>query len=88
MSKSDDRERAEMALEQRIERAKVLLRELQAVLVAHVDGEQVSSTARRLGMSRDRVYWMQRVLGLRSGRIRSGWLTTATGTASVGMGAW
>lgn len=78
MSERRDREYSAMMLDDRIERAKRRLRELQDVLRFYGE-ESVSATAQRLGMSRDRVYWMQRVLGLRSGRIKSGWLTTRTG---------
>jgi len=87
MSELVDRERAEEALARRVERAKLTLRELQAVLHAHVDGELVSVAARRLGMSRDRLRWMERVLGLRDGRLKSHWLTTRVGPESRGMEA-
>ena len=74
MSRQDE-ERAEDALHNRIERAKQVMRDLQQVLNAH-GVEPVSVTARRLGTSRPRVHWLQRVLGLRRGRIKSGRLTT------------
>lgn len=87
MSDSVDRERAEDAFEQRAERAKQILRDLQAVLVAYANDEPIAETARRLGTSRPRIHWMQRVLRLRDGRIKSGRLTTREGPASVGMEA-
>lgn len=87
MSETVDRERAEDALHNRLERGKQVLRDLQDVLRFYGE-ESVSATARRLSMSRDRVYWMQRVLGLRSGRTKSGWLTARTGIReSAGMEA-
>jgi hypothetical protein len=85
LSKRIDEERAEEARHQRIERAKCVLRQLQAVLAYSYEGVHVAEQARRLEMSRDRVRWMQRVLGLRSGRIKSGWLSTAVGSESRGM---
>lgn len=85
MSNSVDDERSECDFDARLERAKQVLRDLQSVLAAHTNRESVSETARRLKTDRPRVHWMQRVLGLRSGRIKSGRLTTRVGPVSIGM---
>lgn len=87
MSRSTDIERAEDALLERVERGKRVLRELQSVLTYTYEGVQVAEQARRLNMSRPRVRWMQRVLGLRNGRTKTGWLSTRSGPTSMGMEA-
>lgn len=79
MSFTTDRERQEDALEQRVERAKRVMRDLQQVLNAYGGEESVSALARRLSTSRPRIHWLQRVLGLRDGRTKSGRLTTRFG---------
>lgn len=50
---------------QQIERAKQ-----HAVLVGTIDGDEPETIGVRLKLSAARVTWMQRALGLRSGRIR------------------
>lgn len=87
MSQAVDMQRAEDALLERVERGKRIIRELQSVLTYTYEGVQVAEQARRLTMSRDRVRWLQRVLGLRNGRIKSGWLSTQAGPTSRGMEA-
>jgi hypothetical protein len=87
LSRGVDGERSEDWELRRVERAKCVLRQLQAVLTYTYERVHVAEQARRLSMSRDRVRWMQRVLGLRSGRIKSGWLSTAVGASSRGMEA-
>lgn len=79
MSFSTDVERSEAEVERAIEDAKQVMRDLQAVLAAFVDNEKVSVTAKRLKMSRPRVHYLQRVLKVRSGRLKSGYLCTREG---------
>lgn len=86
LSARADAERLEDAIHRRIEKSKQIRRDMDEVVKGYAQGEQVSSTARRLNMSRHRVRWLQRVLGLRDGRTRSGWLTTRVGATSLGFG--
>ena len=64
---TDAQERAQAALEGRIERARVRLRQAEVVLSAHIDGLGLSDTARRLGSSRQTAWRYQVWLGLAHG---------------------
>jgi hypothetical protein len=87
VSRRTDLERQEDAVHRRIERSKQIRRDMDEVVKDYAGGEQISHTARRLNMSRHRVRWLQRVLGLMDGKTKAGWLTTRAGPQSVGMEA-
>lgn len=66
MSARVDQERAELTHEARAERAKEMLRLQQRISTLTYEGVSVSDMAKRLGISRMRVQFLQRVLGWRS----------------------
>lgn len=69
MSEKVDRERVEMAVEFRIERAKRIQRQLMDVLRFYAEGLSVTLIAERLGLKdRHRVYFLLRVLELRDAK--------------------
>lgn len=72
MSQSVDKERAEISVDFRIERSKRILRQMMAVQGLWLEGLPISDIARRLGMRRDRVYWIQRALQLCDGEGKVG----------------
>ena len=67
MSETVDKERAEMSVEFRLERAKRIMRQEQDVLRLWLEGLSVTLIAQRLCCKRDRVYFLLRVLQLCDG---------------------
>jgi len=73
MSDSVDQERHEMAIENQLERTKLIRRQLDDVTRLWLEGLTVTLIAQRMCVQRDRVYFLLRVLELKPGKVKAKW---------------